>query len=461
VDIIVSPTPSVAPVQNGPTPQSALPNGGLTPGDIVDARVLQVLADGRARIAVANTVIDVATNVLLQPGTLIKLAVSNSATGILLAIVDGGEGAVTPGPRTPAVPAPLDPNAVLSPATTGRPPTPAAALATAVQSAALHQGGLAPLLADIAALADAGTPLPAPVARAAAAVLALRVDGNVAVSADDVKQAFARSGTLLEAHLTAPPTLVPGAVPPASAPDLKAALVVLRQVLKTWIDGASDQASTGALPKIASPALAMSAAAPGEAPHAPIPPPYRGAPTVGQPPMPPSIDLDAGPRAIGSHLLAETDAAIGRQILLQVASLPDQSDLGARGSAPEARWNFEVPIQLPQGTAIAQFEIARDGHHQGDGETESGGPVWRARFSLDIEPMGAVHAQVVLMGARMAVTLGADRPASTDKLRANAGELAAALRGLDLEPGDVNIRQGEPPPVVAPPHAGHFLDRAT
>ena len=63
------------------------------------ARVLQVLADGRARIAVANTVIDVATNVLLQPGTLIKLAVSNSATGILLAIVDGGEGAVTPGPR--------------------------------------------------------------------------------------------------------------------------------------------------------------------------------------------------------------------------------------------------------------------------------------------------------------------------------------------------------------------------
>jgi hypothetical protein len=359
------------------------------------------------------------------------------------------------------VPAPLDPNAVLSPATTGRPPTPAAALATAVQSAALHQGGLAPLLADIAALADAGTPLPAPVARAAAAVLALRVDGNVAVSADDVKQAFARSGTLLEAHLTAPPTLVPGAVPPASAPDLKAALVVLQQVLKTWIDGASDQASTGALPKIASPALAMSAAAPGEAPHAPIPPPYRGAPTVGQPPMPPSIDLDAGPRAIGSHLLAETDAAIGRQILLQAASLPDQSDLGARGSAPEARWNFEVPIQLPQGTAIAQFEIARDGHHQGDGETESGGPVWRARFSLDIEPMGAVHAQVVLMGARTAVTLWADRPASTDKLRANAGELAAALRGLDLEPGDVNIRQGEPPPVVAPPHAGHFLDRAT
>jgi Flagellar hook-length control protein FliK len=461
VDIIVSPTPSVAPVQNGPTPQSALPNGGLTPGDIVDARVLQVLADGRARIAVANTVIDVATNVLLQPGTLIKLAVSNSATGILLAIVDGGEGAVTPGPRTPAVPAPLDPNAVLSPATTGRPPTPAAALATAVQSAALRQGGLAPLLADIAALADAGTPLPAPVARAAAAVLALRVDGNVAVSADDVKQAFARSGTLLEAHLTAPPTLVPGAVPPASAPDLKAALVVLQQVLKTWIDGASDQASTGALPKIASPALAMSAAAPGEAPHAPIPPPYRGAPTVGQPPMPPSIDLDAGPRAIGSHLLAETDAAIGRQILLQAASLPDQSDLGARGSAPEARWNFEVPIQLPQGTAIAQFEIARDGHHQGDGETESGGPVWRARFSLDIEPMGAVHAQVVLMGARTAVTLWADRPASTDKLRANAGELAAALRGLDLEPGDVTIRQGEPPPVVAPPHAGHFLDRAT
>ena len=66
----------------------------------------------------------------------------------------------------------------------------------------------------------------------------------------------------------------------------------------------------------------------------------------------------------------------------------------ARGSIPTApRWNFEIPFATPQGTAMAQFEISRDG---GGNEVEAAKRVWRARFSLDVEPAGPVHALVSL-----------------------------------------------------------------
>ena len=122
---------------------------------------------------------------------------------------------------------------------------------------------------------------------------------------------------------------------------------------------------------------------------------------------------------------------------------------------------FNRPGRLQQGLFLAEQAPCAGGAPNPGFAMPGGAPIPVDLTTVCGQPMGAVHAQVVLMGARTAVTLWADRPASTDKLRANAGELAAALRGLDLEPGDVNIRQGEPPPVVAPPHAGHFLDRAT
>ena len=94
------------------------------------------------------------------------------------------------------------------------------------------------------------------------------------------------------------------------------------------------------------------------------------------------------------HLLADTDAAIARQTLLQVASLPDRVDTTAARVDPAApRWNFEIPFVTPQGTAMAQFEISRDG---GGNEVEAAKRVWRARFSLDVEPAGPVHALVSL-----------------------------------------------------------------
>jgi hypothetical protein len=150
--------------------------------------------------------------------------------------------------------------------------------------------------------------------------------------------------------------------------------------------------------------------------------------------------------------------------LLQAASLPESAQAQSvqmmkSGDTSGPRWNFEIPFATQNGTAIAQFEISRDGRsgQQADGTKA----VWRARFTLDVEPMGPVHAQVSLIGSRTAVTLWAERSEAAAKLRANSSLLSDALQQAELEPGDVLVRDGPPPrPQQAPP-AGRFLDRAS
>ena len=187
------------------------------------------------------------------------------------------------------------------------------------------------------------------------------------------------------------------------------------------------------------------------------PPPFRGALPSAQPVATPSIAPGAPLAVTAHHLLGDTDAAIARQTLLQVASLPDRADTPAARIDPAApRWSFEIPFAMPQGTAMAQFEISRDG---GGGEAESAKRIWRARFSLDVEPAGPVHALVSLSGERTSVRMWAERPATAAQLRAGAAQLSQALSKAELRPGEIVIRAGAPP-QSAPARAGHFLDRA-
>jgi hypothetical protein len=187
------------------------------------------------------------------------------------------------------------------------------------------------------------------------------------------------------------------------------------------------------------------------------PPPFRGALPSAQPIASPSIAPGA-PLATSAHqLLENTDAAMSRQTLLQVASLPDRLDLpAAQVDNTQPRWNFEIPFVTPQGTAMAQFEISRDGAGT---EVEAAKRVWRARFSLDVEPAGPVHALVSLVGDKTSVRMWAERPATAAQLRAGVAQLGQALSQAELKPGEIVIRDGTPP-QPAPARAGHFLDRA-
>lgn len=187
------------------------------------------------------------------------------------------------------------------------------------------------------------------------------------------------------------------------------------------------------------------------------PPPYAGGPTTAQAATTSDLSESMPPADLARRLLKGANGAIARQELLQIASLPDpRGEVERVSDAKGPRWVFDLPFQTPQGVAVAQFEVSRDGGgggSEGDREIER---TWRARFSLDVEPLGPVHVQIALTGARTRVGLWAERPDAMARLQAGEEALSVALREAELSP-EVAIHVGAP--VIALTAPGRFVDR--
>jgi hypothetical protein len=578
----------------------------LQPGTVINAQVLQILGNDQVRIAIGGQPLDVVSQVPLQAGQTLQLAVSQAANGnINLAVVNQPANATAT--ANPATINATSDAVTLAAAGGVAAPAPAAApqnqlttlqalaVSVAAETAAAQQTSLAPLFANLSVAAASGN-LPGLVQQAATQVLAQRTSLDQNLTGGDIKQAFQTSGLFLESSLAL------GSVT-SGTPDLKAALIVLRQVLTTAIDAAAPATSAAAtstataatlvpaeqppsapatvlleqgadqliavpsssvvitaeaepsttispaLAPLLAPDIALSnalaptdtteipqsllefssavasvlgpattpadaaarAAASGAALNllqeavqaGPLassltagntsrlvfddsmmlsllpsvagarvanadgnefartnvpPPPISGALPAAQPVMPATLVSNSPLDTAMHQLLADTDGAIARQTLLQVASLPDQVDpVTGRIEQVAPRWNFEIPFVTQQGTAMAQFEISRDGGTASEADAAS--RAWRARFTLDVEPAGPVHALVSLSGERTSVRMWAERPATADQLRAGVAQLSQALSRAELQPGDIVIRDGAPLQLVSA-KAGHFLDRA-
>lgn len=284
------------------------------------------------------------------------------------------------------------------------------AIDSAKAAAAGRQASLAPLFADLAQ-AQSAPGLTAVIKAAINQILALRTPSDGPLTADAVEQAVARSGLFLEAHLAAAPAS------DAPAPDLKAALLTLKQ------------------------ALAAGPAAEVTTPPQPIPPPLRGVAQTPQAPVPASLPPGADLAAIVQHLGPQVEQALARQVLHQIASTPD---------GPTTAWMFELPIATPQGASLAQFQIDRDSPEPGAADPA---PFWQVRFAIDIEPLGPVHVHLRTEGERAAVTIWAERDGSLDRLRGGGAELARAL------PAEVTFRAGAPKQPA--PARGRLVDQTS
>ena len=285
------------------------------------------------------------------------------------------------------------------------------AIDAARADAAIRQAGLGSLVADLEpALASPG--LPPEVKAAIRNVLSQALATDPPPDAAALKAAIARSGLFLEGRLAA----TPGAPPN----DLKAALLLLQQAL-----------------------AAAGMVASRRSPKAPVPPPSRGGAVVGQAPRAAGVRAEDPAAHMLQALGDETDQALARQTLHQLASLPDEQG--------GARWMFELPMMTPQGAAVAQFAVDRDA--PGGGETDPP-PSWRARFALDIPPLGPVRVHLRLHDGRSSAVLWVERADSLALLREQSGDLAEALAG------DVTIQPGAPPQPQAPPPGG-LVDRSS
>ncbi|KRR13419.1 flagellar hook-length control protein FliK [Bradyrhizobium jicamae] len=519
----------VLPVLSAQEAGGIAPELVLQPGSVVNAQVLKVLSADLVRIAIDSLSIDVATEIPLQQGQNLQLAVTqNKDGGIRLAMVGQGGNAADAVTLSPDA---LVDAAVSRPAIVSKnvlTPVERAAVSAAAQAAVTEQDSLAPLFANLGAAVSSSN-LPPKLREAIAQVLAQQTSLDQNLDGADIKSAFQKSGIFLEASLAS------GTLPQGGVPDLKAALIVLRQTLQAalGINSTATPPATSAAPQpaaasTASPApvslpnvdvqelllpqarlVAESFTPAAQAGQTPLalklgagpsagatlnllqealqqlgvparvaaaamskdgrggdvtfqtntpPPPIRGAPPAAQPIASPTIAPHAPLEATAHHLLDDTDAAIARQTLLQVASLPDRIDNAApKIDTTLPRWHFEIPFVTPQGTAMAQFEVSRDGANEG---VEAAKRVWRARFSLDVEPAGPVHALISLTGDKTSVRIWAERPATAEQLRAGMPQLSEALSRAELQPGDIVIRDGAPPQAAPAARAGHFLDRA-
>ena len=311
-------------------------------------------------------------------------------------------------------------------------------MSVASAEAATKQQSLAPLFANLGAVAAPAAICRPALQQAVLQVLAQQTPLDTDLDGGDIQNAVQKSGLFLEASLAA------GSLPPTGMPDLKAALIVLRQTLAAAsdkletpqaaapavataaqakskpqrrrhrlfrrsrskrspsrcadqpsadrvtakrarncrslmlrCDGATDQALVaeallGAEPKSVTSGAALNllqealqnlpraignvqtatVTLPGGQSEEAIvhtntpPPPFRGALPSAQPVAAPSIAPDAPLATTVHHLLDDTDAAIARQTLLQVASLPDRPDAsGQSHRSDRAALEFRNPVR--------------------------------------------------------------------------------------------------------------------
>src|SRR5438477_1211202 len=248
VEMAITPLPVQAPVP-GATVTPAVPQLTLHPGTVISALVVQLLENGLAQIAIDGVAIAALSEIPLQAGATLQLAVSQAAGGVIklsvvptpangapIAAPNDGTGARSAPAASATSATPLGAGSAISnlrpPGVGASPPlvdAEAIVVALATQAAAPRQQSLAPLFANLPVIVGSDAVPPA-VQAGASQLLALRPELNEQLSAADLRDAFNRSGLFLESSLAA-------GVAPDPSSDLKAALVVFRGVLSSWLGG--------------------------------------------------------------------------------------------------------------------------------------------------------------------------------------------------------------------------------
>jgi Flagellar hook-length control protein FliK len=456
----------------------------LVAGDVIEGRITKLAPDGQATLQTAQGTVNVtlAQGAIqsaaqgnqsippLQLGQILKLEIAGTAeAGALTARIiqarntSKASGAASGTSQTNIAQAG---NTITPPA-----PTPVRITAALITAPALQtQDSLAPLFANLSAVASAGVQayLPTAVINAATRLLGFRLPTDVPPTADDLRKSVARSGLFREARL------IPDSIASTLPADLKSALVALRDALGAALSSAgadgnahasSETPEQSGYPDIALPEgktaevnLRSSRGADGAASQD-IAPPRRNGQPVPQGATQATLDVKtATPEAVLRVLSNQTEAALDRQSLLQVASLPpNAADIRHEGGAVQ-RWFTEIPMQLDTRTPILPLEIERDRRTQRGQAGDQ--PTWKVRFALDGEPLGVLHALVMMQGRRLGVTFWAERETTRAALRHSGPDLSAALEGPYFTEASVEIQAGQPF-VSTPETSGQFVDTRT
>ncbi|WP_407051411.1 flagellar hook-length control protein FliK [Methyloraptor flagellatus] len=376
-------------------------------------------------------------------GAAVSVAGGGAGSGSSAAVVGAGNG-VAAADKTAA-------SAATQPAAENAPQSPADLRAAA--AAAAYAGARRP---GLAALAGAPQPAAGTASPGAATDAALGAAGRSPGQSGGVVPAGAQSSNVAPAavgagaaqpiDLDGAPLAAtsPGIVPAAGQPGAAGRGLDPAALLGSGDDGAAkaglDPNAAGGRPANDDPAGPGAARA--EAPR-------RGQPLHGQPPAALDPAITADPKRLGAHAAEAAESAVQRIVLEQYASIDPAKLSGQPRDADQVRqtgreWTFEVPIAARDGTAMMQVRVERDGRGR-SGPEAPGEPTIRVRFSIDMEPIGAVHARIGFSGGRLAIGLWAERPEVAAALGAEVGDLRGALEAAALPVDEIRLAAGTPP----------------
>lgn len=268
--------------------------------------------------------------------------------------------------------------------------------------------------------------LPDPVVRAMQQILGLRLNAAEPPSAKGLQTAVQLSGIFREAGLAQPGTA------PAGLPDLKSALLSFKALLQ----------QLGTQSEVARPA------------GQPQAPSRHGSPQGQAQQAASGFWAGAAPQNLKA-LMKETDAALARIRLTQLANTRHGGEDAPRGVSRPMDLVVELPLALGQQTAVLQMQIGRDGGGKEDGQ--EGEPGWRLRFALDLTATGPLEAAISLRGGSTFASLWVDRKATFEALNAQRETMEAAFADAGLDLKDLRLIRGLPPRTAA--RYGALVDR--
>lgn len=157
---------------------------------------------------------------------------------------------------------------------------------------------------------------------------------------------------------------------------------------------------------------------------------------------------------VARTLVTRTEAALTQVRIIEASAQLQRAEAAPTSTLQEPRWTFDLPLNTPFGHAATKFEISRDTYKT---RSDTHAIVWRAHFSIDIEPLGPIQAQIALLGKNAWVSIWAERENSMKLLEAHQPMLHQTFRAEDMS-AEVICCVGVPAHHVT--ETGKLLDSA-
>lgn len=388
-------------------------------------------------------------------------------------------------------------------------PTADMTLTAALRLLLPSQGPMTPLLSSLSQLATAPqAAVPGLIQQLIRSVVRQMPTVEAAATPRGLKQALGESGVFLERHLLQGPAQ--SASVATLGADLKANLLRLLQLLRNWPPGdrhgqpvkvqkpgtantsdtappapgantptsssVRDQVQRAVQSRLAfggpgDPATSRPsqptpgpAASPGSTNRAAVPPapthpgpsappPLRGSAPSAQAPARVSLDLSNRFGHLRTDLLQQTEAALARLQMNQLAALPRDAERGL------LEWLFELPIRRGDELDLWSMRLFRDprGHAQ---RGVAAPPAWSVQLAFDLPGLGPMQAQVQITGQQVSTQFWVEHTATLPLLREHLHELRQALLHVGLEVGELDCRPGPMQPGTPGGHEPLISEKA-